>query len=258
MNKLKKYTVSVLLLLLIFSCSNTKVIAHRGFSGQAPENTLAAFNKAIDVGADYIELDVRQTKDNVLVIMHDKTVNRTSSNNKTGEIKELYYQEVQEIKVGYSSKFGDTFKDERVPTLKETLLLAKNKIKLCVELKPKGIDKEVVEMISDLGMINQVIIFSFHKETLINVKKLNPKFKTLLLADYANLKSIDFAVEIGIDAIGVGYATTLTKEFIKSAHNKNIKIFKWTVNDTDHMKKLIGFKVDGIITNRPDIMLKIN
>ena len=107
-----KHKIIITVLLILFSVSNqaqTKIIAHRGFSDIAPENTLIAFQKAIEVGADYFELDVHQTKDNVLVVIHDKTVDRTSSNGKKGEIKEKTLSELQKVKVGLSSKFGEKY-----------------------------------------------------------------------------------------------------------------------------------------------------
>ena len=255
------YKKIIIVLLTLFSVSNqaqTKIIAHRGFSDIAPENTLIAFQKAIKVGADYFELDVHQTKDGVLVVIHDKTVDRTSSNGKKGEIKEKTLSELQKVKVGLSSKFGEKYSNEKVPTLQEALELAKGKIKVCVELKVEEIEASVIHLLNELDMIDKVIIFSFHDKSLINIRKLNPNIKTLFLKGTANFKTLDYVKEINANAIGVGYDTKITKEFISYARKNNIEVFKWTVNKEQEMKKLIDLNIDGIITNKPDLALKLN
>lgn len=258
MLKLLKLFTIINVASILISCNSTKVIAHRGFSEIAPENTMIAFKKAIEIKADYFELDVHKTKDDVLVVIHDKTIDRTSSNEKSGKVSELNFNEIQKVKVGYSSKFSDKYKDEKIPTLKEVLQLAKGKIKVCVELKVIGIEKQVVDLLNEVDMTNQVIVFSFNDESLIKIKKLNPKLKTLFLKNDANLKTLDFVKAINANAIGIGYGTELTKEFMDYAKNINIKIFKWTVNNKQEMKKLIDLNIDGIITDRPDLALKLN
>ncbi len=256
--KNKLFLGAILILISITNKAQTKVIAHRGFSEIAPENTLIAFQKAIEIGADYYELDVHQTKDDVLVVIHDNTVNRTSSNDKTGKISELNFSDVLCVRVGNSKKFDKKFSDVKIPTLKEALELAKGKAKICVELKADNIENQVIELLNELDMINQVIVFAFNDKSLVNIKKLNPKVKTLLLKNHANIKTLDFVKEINADAIGVGYDTKITKEFISYAHKNNIKVFKWTVNKEQEMKELIDLQIDGIITNKPDLALKLN
>ena len=256
--KNKFFLVAILILISITNKAQTKIIAHRGFSDIAPENTLIAFQKAIEIGADYFELDVHQTKDGILVVIHDKTINRTSSNNKTGKINNLNFSELHSVRVGLSSKFGEEYNNEKIPTLKEALELAKGNIKVCVELKADKIENQVAELLNELDMIDQVIVFAFNDKSLVNIKKLNPKVKTLLLKNHANIKTLDFVKEINADAIGVGYDTKITKEFISYAHKNNIKVFKWTVNKEQEMKELIDLQIDGIITNKPDLALKLN
>jgi len=241
-----------------FLYNKTEVIAHRGFSGIAPENTLIAFKKAIEIGADYIELDVHQTKDSVLVIIHDYSIDRTCSNNRKGKIVEFNFTALQNVRVGYSEKFGNKYETEKIPTLRESLQLAKGNIKVCVELKVIGIENKVIELINELDMVNQVIIFSFDEKALLKIRKINNKIHTLLLKDYATLKTLDFIKENDVNAIGVGYNTKVNRDFIEYAHKKNVKVFKWTVNNKQKMKELIDLNIDGIITNRPDFALKIN
>ena len=129
------YFYSYLRLGIISTNAQTKIIAHRGFSGIAPENTLIAFQKAIDCKADYFELDVNRTKNDSIVVIHDSSVDKTSSNGFKGKIAELNYSDLRAIKVGYSRKFGAKFENEKIPTLREALELAKGKIKDCIEIK---------------------------------------------------------------------------------------------------------------------------
>ena len=109
--------------------AQTKIIAHRGFSGIAPENTLIAFQKAIDCKADYFELDVHKTKNDSIVVIHDSSVDKTSSNGFKGEIAELNYSDLRAVNVGYSRKFGDKYENEKIPTLREALALAKGRLR---------------------------------------------------------------------------------------------------------------------------------
>ncbi|MEE9349152.1 MAG: glycerophosphodiester phosphodiesterase family protein [Flavobacteriaceae bacterium] len=261
---MKKIIAIILILSILTSCNKminstkTMVIAHRGFSEIAPENTLIAFQKAIETGVPYFELDVHQSKDGKLMVIHDYSVNRTSSNGKTGKVNELLLSELNDVKVGYSKKFKGIYTSEKIPTLKEALLLAKGKIKVCVEIKAKNIGDKVVKLIEELDMVNQVIVFSFHFETVKKVKALNPKIETLFLKDNATIKTIDKALSVNLDAIGVWHKETkFSKELMDYAHKNSIKVFTYTVNDPKRMKELINLKLDGIITNRPDVALKI-
>ncbi len=257
MNNLIKSFLVILIVSSLTSCINTKIIAHRGFSEIAPENTLASFNKAIDTKADYFELDVHQTKDGALIVIHDESVDRTSSNGIEGKVIEMNLDEIKKVKVGYPKKFNDQYINEGIPTLKEALQTAKGKINVCIELKADNIEKDVSDLLNELNMTDHVIIFAFNDKALAKIKAINPDLKTLLLKSNANLKTIDFAKQNNINAIGAGYSTKITEEFVKYAHKNKIMVFKWTVNDEKQMKELIDLKIDGIITNKPDVALKL-
>jgi len=254
---MKKILLIGLILNSFILSAQTKVIAHRGFSSAAPENTMAAFQKAIDVNADCFELDVRKTKDDSLIVIHDATVDRTSSNGFKGKVSELNYSELTKARVGYTEKFGDKFKDEKIPTLREALMLAKGKIKVCIEMKVYGVEDEVYQLLKELNMINDVIIFSFHCPVLIKFHHLDKNIKTLYLFNYADKTSIDYARIIESDYIGVGYDTKVTPELVSYAHKNNLELWKWTVDKEEDMKELMNLHIDGIITNFPDVALKI-
>jgi glycerophosphoryl diester phosphodiesterase len=254
----KRFLLHVVLTLLITSCgAQTKIIAHRGFSEIAPENTLFSFRKAIDTGADYIEFDVHKTKNDSLVVIHDGNVKRTSSENIDAKVADMNYRELSEIKVGYPAKFGDKYPDAGIPTLREVLKLARGKVKVCIEIKVYGIEKEVLNMIDEYKMRNDVIIFSFHYPVLAMIRQLDKKIPVLLLMNTVDQTTIDYAKIINCNAIGAGYGTKITKNLIDLTHKNHIELWKWTVNKEEEMKELFDLKIDGIITNKPDVALKL-
>jgi glycerophosphoryl diester phosphodiesterase len=237
--------------------AQTKIIAHRGFSAIAPENTLIAFQKAIESGADYFELDVHQSSDGNIFVIHDKSTNRTTSNQTKGKIAQMTCKELKKVKVGYTEKFGNTYKDEKLPTLKEVLKLAKGKIKVCIEIKIYDVEEQVLKIVKDLDMEQEVILFSFYYPVLTKIRQLDAKIPILYLKDKVNTSTINYAKLINANAIGAGYATTITKELLKFAHKNDIEIWKWTVNNETQMQKLSDIGLDGLITNHPDKALKI-
>lgn len=255
---MKKLLLSLAFCLLAqVSNGQTKVIAHRGSSGIAPENTLAAFQKAIDQGIEFFELDVHITKDDSVMVIHDSSVDRTSSNGKTGKVKDMTYAELRKVKVGYSEKFGTEFKKEPIPTLREALALAKDKIKVCVEIKAYGAEEEVIRAIRELGMNNQVIVFSFYYPVLAKIRKLDKDIPILYLKGTADEFTLDYAKVLDAKYIGVGGGTKLTRDFIDQAHSEGIRVWRYTVDDEATMKELLEVSIDGIISNYPDRVMNV-
>lgn len=250
MNKLT--LVTVLALSSIMVKAQTKIIAHRGFSGITPENTLISFQKAIECGADYFELDIHKTKDDSIVVIHDESIDRTSSNDMKGEIAEMTYSELNAVRVGFSKEFGDKYKNEKIPTLREALELAKGKIKVCIEIKVYDVEKEVLNIVNDLGVNDEVIIFSFYYPVLAKFRELDKNIPILFLVNNADIMILDSARAIGSNAIGSGNGTAVTREFLDIAHNNGMEVWIWTVNDEDEMQKFIDIGIDGLITNFPD------
>ena len=255
---MKKITL-ILVFASIVAVTNaqTKIIAHRGFSSAAPENTLLAFQKAIEVGADYFELDVQRSKDNKAMVIHDATIDKTSSDSQTGEVVQMNSSELKNIKVGYTKKFGDQYADEKMPTLKEALEVAKGKIKVCIEIKSYGLEQEVLDAVNELKMNDQVIIFSFYYPVLAKIRQLDKKIPILYLISVADKMTIDYAKVIDAEAIGVGGGTNLTKEYIDFAHKQGVEVWQWTVNDEQEMQKLMSIGLDGLITDYPDKALEL-
>ncbi len=241
----------------VFSFAETRIIAHRGFSSAAPENTLAAFNKAIETGADYFELDVHQSRDGKLVVIHDGSVDRVSSNGMTGKIADMDFREIRRVRAGYPKKFGETYKNVRIPTLKQSLRAARGKIRVCVEVKAPDIEAAVLKTVRALNMEKDVIIFSFGYDILKTFRELDAEIPLLYLRSVVDSTVIADAAAIRATAIGAGRPTVITPEVLKSVRANGMELWQWTVNDPADMQRLLDLGVDGVITDRPDLALEL-
>lgn len=229
-----------------------RVIAHRGASGYAPENTMASFKKALELKAEMIELDVHLTKDGVAVIMHDGKTDRTTG--VKGEIKEMTYEEIQKLDAG--SWYSKDFAGEKVPTLQEVLEWASGKIQVNIEIKAPGCEKIVVDLINKYDMKNTVIVTSFDHTILKKIKDLDPEVITgALVGDVSNEQQIKSIINLcKPDAINPNYLY-LNKTKVKYSHDLGLFVNPYTVNDVISMKQQIKYGVEGIITNYPDVLL---
>lgn len=225
----------------------TKVMAHRGASTEAPENTMAAFQKAIDDMADYIELDVQLTNNSEVIVMHDSNAYRTTGVD--ANIVNMTYKEVKTLDAG--SWFSDEYVGENVPSLKEVLELTQGKIKLNIELKPADNDtalaKNTVRLIEKYNMVNDCVITSFSESALKAVKTYNQEIKvgyilSAAYGDFYDMKNVDF---FSVNA------AFLSKRTIDAIHNSGKRVYAWTVNNKESIKNLTNKGVDGIITDNP-------
>lgn len=232
------------------------VIAHRGASACKPENTISAFEEAIKMKADYIETDVHQTKDGVVVIMHDFSVKRTCDNSKT-EIKDLTFSEFSDLKIKGTN--------EHPPSLDSAIKFINGRCKLLIEIKKggdyyPGIENNILAVIKANQAESWVdIIHSFDKQALLNLQhqKTGAKLQKLIvfkfpLASFTFSKKgekDDFSAWQGVNVYG-GFAS---KRIIKKLHSQDKTVFVWTINKKRKMKKLVRRGVDGIITNKPDM-----
>lgn len=245
----------------------TAIIAHRGASALAPENTMAAINKALDIGVDYIEIDVRLSLDNVPVVMHDAKVNRTT--NGKGPVVWFYYQSLKKLDAG--SWFSPEFKGEQIPSLNEVLGAVVPKAKLLIELKGSLmmqplLARKLVQQINKHKAQKHCIIQSFSAPLLKSIHRENPDLELNLLLNYSNKAIpiyIDRVPKLGniyrfkkSSAINPNYKL-VDRKMVNAIHEKGRQIFCWTVDDEDEMKRLIDLGVDGIITNHPDKLKKL-
>jgi glycerophosphoryl diester phosphodiesterase len=223
----------------------TIVIAHRGASNHAPENTLLAFETAIRLGAQMFELDVQETADNYLVCIHDYTVDRTTSGN--GLVSELTLEELRSLDAG---------RGEKIPLLSEVLDLARQRIMVNVELKVMEVEERVLDLISSRGMLDAVIVSSFLHETLAVVHKICPTICTGVLYAQTLDDPLRYAQELGATAINPLHEL-VDLEIVSAAKEQGLAVYPWTVNESYRMAELVRLGVDGIITDLPDQCLRV-
>lgn len=222
------------------------VMAHRGASGERPENTLAAFRLAAEQGTDYVELDVQESADGMVLVGHDADLMKVGRS--PLRIWQSPAAELRAVDIG--SYFDPSFAGERVPTLAETLDLLRGKARLNIELKDYGHDDQlesrVVALVEAAGMEDQVVTMSLSHRMVREMERLRPGWTSgLLLA-----KTIGDASKLDADFLAVP-TRVATRRFIRRAHAAGKPVYAWTVNDPQMMIRLVGYGVDGLITNYP-------
>jgi glycerophosphoryl diester phosphodiesterase len=236
------------------------VTAHRGFSGQAPENTRAAFRAAIDAGSHMIELDVHLTRDNEVVVIHDDTLERTT--NGKGNVAEKTFAELERLDAG--AWFNPRFAGERIPTLAEVLEIARGRIRINIELK-KGknfpytmeeLADRTLAVVEKAGMADQILFSSFDPAAINRIRKRNPRLSIALIVDKPWVKPEDPSGGTLYPMLSCR-TSVLNEENVRRAHAGGIKVHVWTVNTKEAMEKFIALGVDGIITNHPDRLIDL-
>jgi glycerophosphoryl diester phosphodiesterase len=219
-------------------------IAHRGASGYAPENTLAAFEKALGMGVDEIEFDVQLSKDGAVVVIHDKFINRTT--NGKGLVANKSLIELNELDAG---------KGEKIPTLQEVLDLVNKKVSVNIELKGKGTALPVSIIIKDYVQnkgwkYSDFFVSSFDHKELHVFKQLLPQIEIGALI-IGILVHYDRYVKLGAYSLNL-WSKMVRKSVVDSAHKKGLKVYAYTVNSPEEIKKMKAYGVDGVFTNYPD------
>ena len=257
MTRLKKISIIVAILFIVFACSkydNSVVTAHRGASGSAPENTMIAMKKALETGAGYAELDVQETSDGELILLHDNTLERTSGI--AWNIWETPYDSLLKIEVG--AWFAPEFANEPVPKLADVMDAVKGKMKLNIELKMNGHQKELTEKVVDLihekQFENNCVITSFDLDAVKKVRHLDRNLKIgYIFSKYPENEDVFTA---DVDILSVKYKL-VNEEFMKKARAHGKEVFVWTVNDPELMKQYLKQGVTSIITNYPEKLIEL-
>ena len=223
----------------------TIVIAHRGASETAPENTLVAFEEAILLGVQMFELDTHETLDNHLVCIHDYDVSRTT--NGEGLVSEMTLSELLQLDAG---------RGQRVPLLKEALELAKGRALVNIELKVPGIESAVVQLLSELGMTTDVIVSSFFHEALVDIVKESKSIKTAVLFSHDLEDPVSYALGLSANAINPHHEL-LDPDMVLNAKKRGLEVYPWTVNERSRMIELVRMGISGIITDRSALCLDV-
>ncbi len=220
------------------------IIAHRGASGYEPENTLRSFARAIELGADMIELDVQLCRTGELVVIHDDTVDRTTNGH--GWVAELSLEELRQLDAGLG---------ERIPTLAEVFDLVDRRVPINVELKSPGVAKPVSKLIATYRTkgwdADRFMVSSFDHPELLRFHKLQPNIRIGAL--YETIPSDYFTT---LDALGAWSINVslkaVNRALVEAVHQRGLKIFVYTVNEASDIKNMSALGVDGIFTNFPD------
>jgi glycerophosphoryl diester phosphodiesterase len=226
------------------------VIAHRGASGYAPENTLAAFRVAAEMGADYIETDLQLTRDGRLVAIHDETLERTTDGR--GAVAGATLEEVRKLDAGGWFGGNREFSGERVPTIEEVLAFGREaEIGLYLEMKVAGGERALVTALRAVNRVERAVVLSFDLGVLAEVRRIDASIATGYL--YSDTRDDAVAVALGAGAQQLlPRADRITRELVEKAHRGGLKVIAWTVSASGQMKELMSLGVDGIITNHPD------
>lgn len=232
--------------------------AHRGASAYCPENTMASFTRAVELGASGIETDVQMTKDGRLVLIHDESLERTAG--KKAWVKDLTWEELQSLDTG--GWFHEDFKGEKLPALEQLLELASDKdIIVNIELKNgffqyPELEQKVIDMVRRYGMAERTIISGFNHYSLRECHRIAPDIRTGILYMEGLYEPWDYAKRIGADALHA-YMYALTPELVAEAARHGVAYHPFTVNEESMMKSLIAAGVAGIITDYPDKLAKL-
>lgn len=229
------------------------IIAHRGASGEAPENTLASFHLALEQGCDAIELDVHLSADGELIVCHDDLIDRTTSG--TGRIADMTVSELKKYDAG--SWFHEKYSGETLPLLEEVFDAVPEEIIVNVEIKNipsyyQGIERSLHDLMIKKNRIGSVVVSSFDHQCLLRIKQLEPEIKIGLLY-YANLTNHrSYAETFGASVFSLHpYFEAIRHDDIGDAEKHGLKVYPWTVNQSEEMEALINAGVSGIITDFP-------
>jgi len=232
--------------------NSTEIMAHRGASAAAPENTVAAVEKAIESGAQWVEIDVQETADGEIVVIHDSDLKKIGGVPITVAGSTL--GELQQVDIG--SWFGPEFSDQRIPTLKRVLQLCKDEIRVNIELKYYGaqvqLEKRVAEIVDAAGMADQVVVMSLSLPGIRAMRQARPQWTLGLLSSVAvgDLAALD------VDFLALNAQST-SRHLIRRIHENDKKVMVWTVNDAVGLSSMAARGVDTIITDEPALGVSI-
>ena len=223
-----------------------KIIGHRGAAGLEPENTLRSFRMALALGVDEIELDIWETKDGSLAVIHYEKVNRTT--NGYGRVPDLDIDELRELDAG---------KGEKIPRLEEVFDLVKQEgIILNLELKKPGYEQRVADLIKFYNYFHRVFVISFLPQVIKKIKAIDSRIRIGLAIRHRLINAQKIVKELKIDRIFLKH-TLITRQLVSDFSDFDVEVIAWTVDKPKDIQKMIILNIDGICTNYPDRVKKI-
>ena len=217
--------------------SGMQIVSHRGYSSKAPENTIPAIELAIQAHADYVEIDVQQTKDGVLVLLHDRSLRRTTGLNKL--IYNTNYREIKKLDAG--SWFGSEYAGTNIPTLEEVLDFCNGRINLSIDLKfhgqEKDLEEDLVALIEEYDFVENCFVSSFNYDSIVKIKKLNEDISTGYIMSPAYG---DFYNKPYMDFLSVR-ASLVNRNIVERAHEAGKEVHVWTVNKRKDLEKEVSW-----------------
>lgn len=234
------------------------VWAHRGASGYAPENTLAAFQKAVDLGADGVELDIQLTKDDQIVVIHDEMIDRTSDGK--GWVKDYTLEELRAFNY---NRTKPEYKHADIPTMREVFeLLKPTGLFINIEIKTgvvfyEKIEEKILALAKGMGMEDRVCYSSFNHYTVTRIHELKPDAEVGFLYADGPIDMPSYGVKHGVNALHPALYNLQYDGFVKECKEKGLKLNVWTVNERPYMEMCCQYGVDAIITNYPDIAKEV-
>jgi len=255
-----------------FGSDEFLVIAHQGGERLFPSNTMFAFTKAVEMGVDVLELDIHATADNVIVVIHDDTVDRTTDG--LGRVSELTFSELKMLDAGHywtgddGSSFPFRGKGITIPALSE-LFAAFPDMRMNIEIKQESpsIVEPFCQLLREYHMSEQVLVASFHQSTMEAFREQCPGVATSMVENeirllyVLNLAYLGAIFQAPAEAIQIpeysGDLHVASERFVRAAHHHNVEVHVWTVNEVEDMQRLLDVGVDGIITDRPDRLLQL-
>jgi glycerophosphoryl diester phosphodiesterase len=236
------------------------IVGHRGASGHAPENTMAAFRRAVEMGASYIETDLHLTRDARIVAIHDSTLDRTTSGHGAVHAKSLEELRLLDAGAWFKSSNGESFSGEIIPTIDEILQFSRrHDIVFYLEIKSGGtwgIEHAVVGALREFGGTARIVILSFEPVVLESVHDLDSTMMTGYLCEYPAPDLIERAIQVGARQLAPR-GDLVTPDLVSKAHLAGLQVVTWTINEPDRMRQLIATGVDGIMTDYPDRLVKV-
>jgi glycerophosphoryl diester phosphodiesterase len=238
------------------------VIAHRGDSAHRPENTLASFASALEVGAEIVELDVQFSRDRHVVVLHDPEVDRTTDG--TGRVQDLTLAELRRFSAGYPARFGDAYRGERIPTLAEVLGLLRDRAVAMIEIKHDsvtadaegGVEAHTVAEVRKAGMEKQVALISFSRTALVRCRAIAPAITRGHLFLRAEVGEVLAGAREVASTLVMPEKSMLSVELRDRAREAGVKVATWVIDEPAELASLAHFELYGIGSNRPAEMME--